>query len=967
MRKRNFHRSKLASTVSAILSGAFISSDLFAAGLEFTDGSTYVVTGTYDQLRATNGSTIQGEGVSVIATAPSTESIGYAVGAHDGGKVILDESSRVETFGAGMNALDSALFEHSRPSHIEANGTTLITRGDHSFGVNAGAGDLKVRDAAIGTHGEESVGLAVAYGDSTVSGTTITTVGDRAHGVHIGNGGTLNLTRSTLVTEGVGAMALYHHLSSLDSSSSVTVTDGTLVTYGTNATAVKATGGGSDKLNLENTTVATHGTAADGLWAQDGAFLKFDGGQVNVYGAEASALVVHDNSSIDVTQGRIATHDESSVGLTVTSTPGDTNSAHVTLTGTSLTSAGTAIAMKGELLSLIFQGGTRVSGQGRLLDVIAPDSGSGGSMAVLWAGDTILDGDVHVAEGQQAQVSLFKSTWTGAAHNTTWMRLETSGRWNVTADSTVGSLDLAAPDRDAVLAFAKPVSDRYIALTANNVFSSGGAMLMNTSLDAGGSAVANQGTDRLLINGDVSGSAIAVTVTNHGGQGARTDIDKNGRNDASEGISLIQVAGYSSTTAFQLAGGYVAVGPYQYRLFAYRPGQSDASQRLVDGSGDTFWDYRLQNAVSIPPAPDPDPTPDPIPEPTPIPDPLPTPVPDPVPTPTPTPDPAPRPIVVPQLSSYLSASTAMLSYGLRSVGTMRDRLGEPRPDQAGATGNTDEFYARVLGGNYRYKSDRSESQYGYGFDQNDRGIQIGGAWLNMGNNASTFRLGLNASTGTSRITPKAIDGHSTMRMSANSIAATATYMSGTGFYLDAVAARNYYDTRVNTPYRGESMARFKTRGWTYSLESGYSFVLGDDVRVEPQAQVIYQSLHTGRFNDRDGLTVMPQHRGAWLGRVGAQLGRTFVTDGGQRWTPWARVNYQHSSGGNSTVTVSSDDWGVSGDFDTGRVGRMWQLGAGVSGSLAGGVSVYGGGSYQARTDRAGEQGWSANVGIRWQF
>ncbi|WP_156171347.1 hypothetical protein [Dyella japonica] len=46
--------------------------------------------------------------------------------------------------------------------------------------------------------------------------------------------------------------------------------------------------------------------------------------------------------------------------------------------------------------------------------------------------------------------------------------------------------------------------------------------------------------------------------------------------------------------------------------------------------------------------------------------------------------------------------------------------------------------------------------------------------MKTSNDGSSFRLGMYGSTGTSHITPKAIDGSSAMRMSGRGIAATGT-------------------------------------------------------------------------------------------------------------------------------------------------------------------------------------------------
>jgi autotransporter family porin len=504
---------------------------------------------------------------------------------------------------------------------------------------------------------------------------------------------------------------------------------------------------------------------------------------------------------------------------------------------------------------------------------------------------------------------------------------------------------------NASITFIAPTDGSYGAaiVTNGDYAASNTTITLNTYFDAGGTSVANQGTNRILINGNATGQTTLV-VNNNGGPGAQTDSNGNGRNDALEGISVVQVAGSSTAGAFLLKGDYVAVGPYQYRLYAYQPGQSNAGQRLVDGSGNSFWDYRLQNGSSSQPTPSPTPNPTPS-------------------TPQPTTDgtASVRPVVVPQVPSYLSASTAMLSYGMRNLGTLHDRLGDIQQGHDSSAGNAVEMYARTFGGNYEYSSNRSADQYGYDFDQNDRGVQIGGTWLKTGNDTSTFRLGMYGSTGTSRISPKAVDGSSAMRMNASSIAATATYTHSSGFYLDGVVARSYYNTSVDTAYRGYDMANMKAHAWTYSLEAGYPFVFANNVRLAPQTQVIYQSLRTNAFGDADGLNVTPEDTGAWTGRVGANLSKTFVTDGGQRWTPWLRTNYLLSSNSQSTVTVTSEEWGVSGSLVTGNVGQAWQLGAGLTGALTRNVAVYGSADYQGSVGSAGQQGWSANLGLRWRF
>jgi outer membrane autotransporter protein len=177
----------------------------------------------------------------------------------------------------------------------------------------------------------------------------------------------------------------------------------------------------------------------------------------------------------------------------------------------------------------------------------------------------------------------------------------------------------------------------------------GGAVALRTLLNSGG-PLAAQKTDRLLVEGDLINSIMLVVEAE--GMGEPTDSNRDNVNQASEGISLVQVAGKSWATSVSLLGSYIARGPYRYELAAFAPGASDKAQRLVSGTGD-FWDYRL---VSFgPPGPEPvviEPPP-PVPEPEVI-EPPPSPVvveppPPPVPEPVviePPPPPVPEPVVI---------------------------------------------------------------------------------------------------------------------------------------------------------------------------------------------------------------------------------------------------------------------------------------------------------------------------------
>ncbi|RAO78267.1 autotransporter outer membrane beta-barrel domain-containing protein [Dyella jiangningensis] len=969
--------------------------DGYAYGVQVWDRGTRVT------LSNTN---IDASGVStagvVASNGASVDVVGgrmSIIGGGSGAVVAMDAGTHVTLRDAVLTAHgdSGAGVGAGYGAAVDLSGGSVDTFGSNSSGLiaQAEASYLTVANASITTHGEVSIGLFAVDGVVETSGNTISTLGEGSYGVmaeQATGATTIRMSGDHVITQGNGAIGLTAHgVGSAIEASNVRVQttgakdpsgigaygvdaegggrvmlrDGASVsTSGVGAMALLATGNGSEVATSGQVTVRSTGGDAYGALAQDGGAITLaQGANIDTSGDTAHGLVsLGADSQINATGATVETHGTQASGVALGNSTINLAGSSVLAqyTGALLSADGTEqttnrLNMSGGSMASVADDAIRASagdnwvnlshgaqvtgGNGTLLDVVGT-----GTVAHLSAtDDVVLTGDVVALAGNMAHVSLAQSSsLTGAMRNASSVSVDGSSLWNMTASSDVQQLTLAG-----TVAFAASPSGYKSLVVHGDLAGNGGTVALNTALNEGG-ALSHQYTDRVLVEGNASGTTY-LKVTGSG-TGALTDTNKNGVAEANEGISLAQVAGQSSASAFVLSGGYVAVGPWRYELSSYQPGSADAGQRVVAGTGNGFWDYRLQNVYVADVTPVPDPTPDPSP--------------DDRPDVTPS-----RPAVVPQVPAYLSAATAMLSYGMRSIGTLHDRLGEVHQDDVSQAGNTGEFYARVFGGNYRYSSDRSFRQYGFGFDQDDRGIQIGGTWLKTDNDDSTFRMGLYGSIGTSRITPKAIDGSSAMRMDARSVAATATYVNGGGFYLDGVVARNDYRARVDTAYRGYGMASFKTRGWSYSLEAGYPFVFANELRLEPQAQVTYQSLHTNRFGDSDGLSVSPGDSGAWTGRIGASLSRTFATDTGQRWTPSARLNYVTSSASRTAVTLVSDAWDVSGTFTNGSWGSVWQLGAGVSGALTRTLSVYAGADYQATAGHAGQQGWSANLGLRWQF
>ncbi len=478
--------------------------------------------------------------------------------------------------------------------------------------------------------------------------------------------------------------------------------------------------------------------------------------------------------------------------------------------------------------------------------------------------------------------------------------------------------------------------------------SSGSTLVVNTVLNAGG-ALSNQVTDRLLVFGNASGST-SVRV-NGVGAGAFTST---GIPDAADGISIIQVAASSSADAFTLPGGYIDGGtPFQYHLNAYGPGSpngaASASQSLVGNAGNQ-WDYRLQNAYVTPEGPV---APEPVPPTTPGPGPSPQP-------PTPVVPPDARLEVAPQVPAYLTAPTALFNAGFQDLDNLHRRLGEIRDDQGGGSPQGEAF-VRAYGSRFNYTSDRSFTDFGFNSSQDYAATQFGGNWIALNDTKGTLRVGLAGTIGQLWLQPSAVDGVSKGFFNTQSLAGIVTWQSRAGWYVDGIVMAGLFDGTFSTPTRGQTTGMRGT-SMAASMEAGYPIPLGwQGLSLEPQMQVVFQHLDFGYRTDVDGIGVALGSPNQGVFRGGARLTRQFTAPDGTLITPYLKANVLQGIGGGANVNLSNVAFG------TGAFGTVLQVGGGVTGTLAGNLSVYGDVAWQSDVGNGGARGWAFNGGLRYVF
>ena len=475
-----------------------------------------------------------------------------------------------------------------------------------------------------------------------------------------------------------------------------------------------------------------------------------------------------------------------------------------------------------------------------------------------------------------------------------------------------------------------------LAVSRDYAAGAGATVVIGTLLNDGG-PLTNQVTDRLLVSGGATGGTSVVVHAL--GEGAYTTPEFP---SATHGISLIQVAGASSARAFTLSSGYVDGGtPFRYQIYAFGPGSpngpASGSQSVVAGGAQ--WDYRLENVYVSPIGPEP-------PEP---------------PGPDQPPPPDSRPEVAPQIPSYLALPTALFNAGLQDLDSLHRRLGEIRDDPAAGRPEDGEVFLRSYGSAFRYTTERSFAAYGYNSTQDYGAVQFGANAVVRHDLNGTLRAGLFGTIGELWFEPRAVDGASSGRLNAYTLAGALTWQSAAGWYVDGIIAGGAFYGNVDTATRGRA-ANSAGNTISASIEAGYPLALGwQGLALEPELQLIGQRLDFAPFIDADGIAANLGAQTQGVFRAGARLLKPFATGGSGVFTAYLKANLLQGIGGGGTVNLGGDP------FLTGTFGTAVQIGGGVNGSLGRNVSAYGDVAWQNNVSTGGFRGWAFNAGVRYAF
>ena len=361
------------------------------------------------------------------------------------------------------------------------------------------------------------------------------------------------------------------------------------------------------------------------------------------------------------------------------------------------------------------------------------------------------------------------------------------------------------------------------------------------------SAFNRNATDKLLIAGDVNdGDAIMVNI-NSLSSWTDSDSNANGAADNTEGVSIIQVGGKSAKDRFKLAGDYVASGAWAYGLYAFAPGNAAESEREVSGSGNQYWDYRLQNILlsegsNVEPA-EPEAPAEEIPAVTPE---------------APAPAKPTRRAVTPQVPAYISLPSALF----RAEEQLAMLFKESALDSA-KEGHS-RFFLFGYRGDDNYRSANSFMQYGYNYKSQYKGWMMGTTLAAWHNDRQSLSLSAAWSKGDLSFKPSAADGVSQGNVDTNALNMMLSWHYE-DYYLNLLSGYGWSKGTISTQLRGTA-ASPNVKQFFGEAEVG-KYIQSGAHRFRPYTGYRQQQMRVANFTDIDRAQVsyQQQRREAWIG------------------------------------------------------------------------------------------------------
>ncbi|SSZ39146.1 Type V secretory pathway, adhesin AidA [Bartonella grahamii] len=554
----------------------------------------------------------------------------------------------------------------------------------------------------------------------------------------------------------------------------------------------------------------------------------------------------------------------------------------------------------------------------------------------LSADQSTLEGRVNIAKDRNVHFDL--------KNNTTWaLKISKNEK-----DDDGNLLDIAQRSRSDIstlhldnssIIFSKPTEEHYQTLHIGSgkpdstaVYNAtGDAKIYFNAEWSDGAAINEQKTDRLLINGDVSGTT-SVYVT---GRLEDDNVEANTSAAANvRGLSLIQVSGKAEESSFKLVNGYTTRGglPDMYTLRAYGPdssqGKANIAQNLFDEKNESFWDFRLQpellgNGSGSGPS-----------------------------------------VIAPvaQTASYLVMPNALFYSGLTDMAKQNALLANIRTSVLGKEEEKQTgFFLYTYGSTGTLSSERGPLKYGYGADIRYAALQAGVTLAALEGQNTTTHFGLVGTYGQLSFTPKDIADAGKSTLDKWSLTAYGSVQHNNGFYVDTLLSYGILKGHIANALRGNTAKLNDAKMLSVSTTIGKEFATGmEGLTFEPQAQIAYQHLMFNTIEDADNFAVDMNNPSQWLIRVGGRLTKTISTENSRPMSFYGKVNLIKTFGDDGTIQIGRN-------FDLDPMGLAIEGGVGINAQLSHNFSLHGDVSYQQKLQKTGISGANFSGGIRYQF
>ncbi|MBS7833443.1 autotransporter outer membrane beta-barrel domain-containing protein [Wohlfahrtiimonas chitiniclastica] len=230
----------------------------------------------------------------------------------------------------------------------------------------------------------------------------------------------------------------------------------------------------------------------------------------------------------------------------------------------------------------------------------------------------------------------------------------------------------------------------------------------------------------------------------------------------------------------------------------------------------------------------------------------------------------------------------------------------------------------------------------------DTGFRTGDGLVIIGGMISTSSMD---SKGWNRIT----ESRSTGSISGQSIGLYGSWFKNADDalspFIDYTISYGKYDNTVTTLNNASSS--YDSRLWTVSVQGGYPMAIGENLVVEPQAQISYIDYKVDNYRDFNGTDIREQQKGHVISRVGAYV---YPKTGDIK--PYVAFNLWYDD---IASKVSYDDRSLS----SGKPGLFYEAKLGVQAKMSENFTINSEINY--RQGKHKHKNYNFNIGFKYQF